>query len=494
MYSNPTNENIESNNKHWRYSIWVIPVIISIVGLIVVGVMMFGFYMSKHLYKVNIPLSDASMEIRIDAIQAYLWFEELLGGDEDKSMAEILQLQERAEWYVKAMIEGGESSHLKLAPLKEIELQDDIQQLQFLLEEQRVLFNARLEQKDSSGPGSQIDSIHHSLIEKLVSHSDKLEMDLKHHMINEYHIFSNIWLGATAFCGFLFLITIYAYYRYDNYRKENYLKIFHLQRMLVQNEKMATLGNMILSISHEVNNPNNFISFNIPILKDYMIDLIPALDEHAKRNPDFTPGNMPYNEFREDLNKLLINIENGSRRISRIVSDLKEFSKRKDVTKLEWIDIKDVIESVMTISGTKIRNMFESFEVIKNENLPQLYCDASILELIIINLVNNAAEAANKNNSWIRLNTFIKKGRKNTFIVEVSDNGSGIDESHIDKIFDPFFSTKSSKEGTGMGLYLCRTLVDQINGHIEVESEAGKGSVFRIILNQNGLYNEQNST
>ena len=335
MNNEPAIDKFDKDSERWKHLNWVIPILIGLVGLVVTGFMGIGFYMGSHLYKVNIPLTDASMEIRIDAVLAYLWFEEMLGGDEDKNMDDILKSLDQADWYAKAMIEGGENSHLKLLPLKETEFQDRIKQLQSLLKEHRALFNARLEEKDSSGPGSQIDHVHHSLIEKFIRQADNLESDLKRHMVDEYQLYKYIWLSATTFLGLLFFASGYAYYRYDTYRKNNYLKILELRQMVLQSEKMAALGKMILSISHEINNPNNFVSFNIPILKEYIQDLIPIIDGHAERNPDFNPSNMSYKEFREDLNKLLTNIENGSMRISNIVSDLKEFSQRKDGCNLQ---------------------------------------------------------------------------------------------------------------------------------------------------------------
>ena len=101
------------------------------------------------------------------------------------------------------------------------------------------------------------------------------------------------------------------------------------------------------------------------------------------------------------------------------------------------------------------------------------------------NFLINAAEAADKKNSWIKLNVFLEEKRQNALIIEVKDNGRGINKSNMDTIFDPFFSTKSSKGGTGMGLYLCRTLADQMGACIEVDSEVGKGSTFRLITGKN---------
>ena len=257
-----------------------------------------------------------------------------------------------------------------------------------------------------------------------------------------------------------------------------------MQRLMIQSEKMAALGKMILGIAHEINTPNNFISFNIPILKEYLQLLIPIIDDYADKNPDFNLLDMSYKEFREDLHKLLTNIENGSNRINRIVSDLKEFSQKKDKTKREWFDINKVIEKAATISSPKIKSLVDEFEINIPEDLPQVYCDPEILELILVNFLINAADAADKKNCWIKLNVFLENKKQNALVIEVKDTGRGINESNKDRIFDPFFSTKSSKGGTGMGLYLCSTLADQMGAQIEVDSEVGKGSSFRLITNE----------
>ena len=485
-----TIEKLKKESQRWKQFNWAILLLISLVGFVVVGLMSFGLYMGTNLYKVDYPLTDAAMEIRIDGILAYLWFEEMLGGDEDINIDDVLKHLDQADWYAQAMIEGGESDHLILMPAKGTQFQDSIKRMQSLLKRHRALLNARLEEKYSSGPGSQMDHDHHSVIENFIKQADDLEMAVKHNMANEYQLFKYTWLGATVFCGFLFLAAGYAYYRYDMYRKYSYQKISLMQQRIVQNEKMAAMGKMILGISHEINNPNNFISFNVPILKDYFQELMPIIDDYAEKDSNFKIFNMQYQEFRDDLQELLKNIENGSNRINRIVSDLKEFSQKKDITKMEWIDIKEVIDRVVTICAAKIRSIMDTFEININENLPQFYSDAHIIELILINLLNNSIEAADKKNCWIKLNVFLKKDNQNSLIIEVSDNGCGISESDIDRIFEPFFSTKSSKGGAGMGLYLSSTLAEQIGAHLEVDSEFGTGSTFRLITNENRLSDE----
>lgn len=117
-----------------------------------------------------------------------------------------------------------------------------------------------------------------------------------------------------------------------------------MERQLIQSEKLASLGLLISGIAHEINNPNNFISFNIPILKDYLNELVPIIDEHADRHADFKLFGMSYQEFREDIFKLIENMEHGSTRINRTVSGLKEYVRRRDEVERHEVNIAQVVE------------------------------------------------------------------------------------------------------------------------------------------------------
>ena len=254
------------------------------------------------------------------------------------------------------------------------------------------------------------------------------------------------------------------------------------ERQLIQKEKMASLGVLVSSIAHEINNPNNFVSFNIPILRDYIEEMIPIIDKYAAERQDFEMCNLTYPEFRQDIFKLIVNIENGSGRISTFVSNLRSFSQNKYKKDLIWVELKEVIESVLSICHSKIKRAVKSFVNNIPENLPKVYTEPYTLEQILLNFLVNAAQAADKHDSWIKLNVTVNDEKREHITIEVSDNGCGIDTETQLKIFDPFFTTKSQFEGTGLGLYVCHTLAERLNGHIDVASEPGKGSVFRLIL------------
>jgi len=210
--------------------------------------------------------------------------------------------------------------------------------------------------------------------------------------------------------------------------------------------------------------------------------LMPIVEAFAQKHPDLEIGNMPYAEFRKDLSNLLDNVTHGSKRISDFVSNLKEFSQVKDRIEEDWIDLNSVIEKVLSICRVQLKKKVKTFIANSIENPATVWSDPYALEQILLNLLTNAAQASDKKNSRVELSAQIRDSWLDHTILEVKDNGSGMDERAIQKIFDPFFTTNSDAGGTGLGLYITHNLVERLRGRIEVESEPGKGSTFRVIL------------
>jgi len=255
-----------------------------------------------------------------------------------------------------------------------------------------------------------------------------------------------------------------------------------MDRKLVQSEKLASLGLLIAGIAHEINNPNNFIYFNTPILRSYLEFLLPIVDEYVAVHPELQFFNRPYSAFREDCFKLLNNIAHGSTRINQIVGNLKEFVRERGKGEHRRIDLKQVVEKGVTICLGRIKKSVKTFEVNIPEGLPPLVSDPLAIEQVVVNLLINAAQAADKDDSWVRLTISSQNEPEGEVIVEVSDNGCGMDAETQKKIFDPFFTTKAVGRGTGLGMSISHRLVTELGGRIEVRSEAGKGSIFRVSL------------
>jgi len=257
-------------------------------------------------------------------------------------------------------------------------------------------------------------------------------------------------------------------------------KIF--ESHLVQSEKMSSLGILVSSIAHEINNPNSFISFNIPILREYIESLVPIIDKYADEHPDFEICNMQYTDFRKDIVTILDNVEHGSIRINDFISYLKDFTQLQDSVKEEWIDLNKVIDNAISIVRAQLMQRVKQFNKNIPDNLPQVWSDRKALEQILINLLVNASEASEDKDLTVELNVQVNSDWLSHTVLEVKDNGGGINQEAIKKIFEPFYTTKSRTKGTGLGLYVCKGLVERLNGKLEVNSLPGNGTTFRLVL------------
>ena len=256
-----------------------------------------------------------------------------------------------------------------------------------------------------------------------------------------------------------------------------------MNKKAVQREKLPPLDLLVSTVAHEIKNLNNCTTFNTPILREYLERLTPILDDYARNHQNLDLFGMTYPEFRKDIFNLVNNLETASSRINEIISDLMEFIKNGYKGELCWLDLNQVVEKGIAVCRSQISKRVKSFDVNISENLPQVYTDPKALEQILVNLLINAAQAADKENSWVTLS--IKQGKgiwRDSLIIEVSDNGCGMDIATREKIFNPFFTTKASGEGTGLGLFVTNSLVEVLGACIEVESNPGKGSSFKVIL------------
>jgi PAS domain S-box-containing protein len=252
---------------------------------------------------------------------------------------------------------------------------------------------------------------------------------------------------------------------------------------LRQSQKLAAIGLLVAGVAHEINNPNGFIIFNLPILRDYLQELMPIVDEYMGNHPERNLFGRPYEDFRKDLYKLLENIEHGAHRINATVSGLKDLSRKRAKLEPRQVALKPVIEHAVTICREEIGKTVRSFDWVIPENLPPIRTDPEALEQILVNLLINAAHASDKKDSWIKLCVIADSGKPDRCIIAIDDNGCGMDEKTLKRIFDPFFTRKPSSRGTGLGLYISQSLVEGLGGRIEVASKPGQGSTFKIILN-----------
>jgi len=255
-----------------------------------------------------------------------------------------------------------------------------------------------------------------------------------------------------------------------------------IDRQLIQGEKLASLGLLMAGIAHEINNPNNFIYFNTPIMRSYFQFLLPIVDEYVAAHPGMQVFGRSYDAFRKDCFELLDNIEYGSARINQIVGNMREFVRERGQGEMRPFDLKQIVEKAVSICTGRLKKQVKTFEVVLPDGPLHLSSDPLAIEQVVVNLLVNAAQAMDKEDSLVRLTIIQPDSSGDNVVVEVSDNGCGMDDEVMKKIFDPFFTTKAAGVGTGLGLSISFRLVTELGGRIEVASEPGKGSIFRVVL------------
>lgn len=259
------------------------------------------------------------------------------------------------------------------------------------------------------------------------------------------------------------------------------------REQLVQSEKLASIGQLAAGVAHEINNPIGYVYSNIGALENYIDDLFAMLSayevmethlpETARQQLQALKKEHDVGFLREDLPQLIEESKEGITRVKKIVQDLKDFSHVDSAAEWQIADLHKGIDSTLNIVNNEIKYRAD---VVKEYGvLPEIECMPSQINQVVMNLAVNAAHAMGEKRGTITVRTGV--AGDNVWI-EVADNGSGIPEEIRQKIFDPFFTTKPVGKGTGLGLSLSYGIIQNHHGTIEVRSEVGKGTVFRVTL------------
>ncbi|HZD54973.1 MAG TPA: ATP-binding protein [Candidatus Aquicultoraceae bacterium] len=257
-------------------------------------------------------------------------------------------------------------------------------------------------------------------------------------------------------------------------------KLVERQKQLVQAEKLASMGQLVSGIAHEINNPIQFIQGNMQILREAIRDVLPLLDEKEETAGGLKVARLPYPFFREQVQVLLKDMAEGAGRIGNIVRDLKTFARRDEGRLDEQVDVNRVIETAIRLVHNKIKRF--RLEQSLAEGLPAVKGSMIQLEQVAVNTLINAAEALeSRPDACIRVSTQLENGGRQVRM-SISDNGPGMTDEVKDRLFDPFFTTKQRIGGTGLGMSITYGIIEEHGGSIEVDSRPGEGTTFHYIL------------
>jgi two-component system NtrC family sensor kinase len=270
--------------------------------------------------------------------------------------------------------------------------------------------------------------------------------------------------------------------------KEANGRLSEAQDKLVQSEKLASIGQLAAGVAHEINNPIGYIFSNFGTLEKYLDDLFEMLAgyEAAEQELAGTPIAARLKALRErveldflkdDIPTLMAESKEGITRVRKIVQDLKDFSRVDAHQEWSWANLNQGIDSTLNIVNNEIK--YKADVVKQYGALPEVYCLPSELNQVFMNLLVNAAHAITAERGLITIRSSTDEAR-GTVSIEVADNGCGIPKENLGRIFDPFFTTKPVGKGTGLGLSLAYGIVRKHHGQLEVQSEVGVGTTFRV--------------
>jgi signal transduction histidine kinase len=265
------------------------------------------------------------------------------------------------------------------------------------------------------------------------------------------------------------------------------------QTALVQGEKMASLGQMVAGLAHEINTPLGYVKNNIEMMIANHAVVSDAVDRYRKLLDMLVNGDeegleeivtnlaemsseLEKNTVMEDGKTMLSQALVGSERIQELIKNLREFS-RLDEADLAKIDLNSALDATLVIANNVIKNK----AVVKKDYQPNLSaeCYPAQYNQVILNLLTNAAQAI-EGQGTITIRTYKEPGNPDMAVVRISDTGKGIPRENLSKIFEPFFTTKKIGEGTGLGLSIAYKIIEKHGGSIKVDSEVGRGTEFMV--------------
>lgn len=273
-----------------------------------------------------------------------------------------------------------------------------------------------------------------------------------------------------------------------------YKRLKASQAQLVQSEKMASLGQMVAGVAHEINTPLGYVKSNVEMIQGLFDELGTLAGESGGLAQSLLSGeadeaqlagrlatvaqldeNLRASGTLEETRELFKDTLYGLGQIGELVSNLKNFS-RLDQSHVDNVDVHECLESSLTIAKNVLKH---KAEVVKEYGeVPRITCAPSQLNQVFLNLFTNAAQAIEDHGKLI-----LKTSADQEYVhISVQDTGKGIPKETLPKIFDPFFTTKAVGEGTGLGLSISYQIVRQHGGRIRVASEPGKGTRFIVSL------------
>lgn len=261
-------------------------------------------------------------------------------------------------------------------------------------------------------------------------------------------------------------------------RKKAEHQLKEAEKKLIHADKMAALGQIVAGVSHEIGNSISFISGALPSLKrslDILKDNLPA-EKAAQEGETSTAGNLE--QLWQNIELLIKNIHEGTRRTAKTIQDLRVFSHYHKNDTPALVEAHDILDSTLSLLFHEFKE--RGIAIITDYRAAQsgVFCHSNRLSQAFVNILLNSAQAIGQKGT-IAISTW---NDSQNVVIKIKDDGCGMTRDLQERIFDPFFTTKDVGEGTGLGLSITHEIIQNINGKIDLSSKIGQGTEFLLTL------------
>ncbi|MFH1057964.1 MAG: ATP-binding protein [Pseudomonadota bacterium] len=266
--------------------------------------------------------------------------------------------------------------------------------------------------------------------------------------------------------------------RRENLRQEAQTRLDRL----IQAEKMTSLGEIVAGVAHEINNPNSFLSYNLPLLQDNWRVLRPLVAAAGPQAAERLPQGLNLAELTAEMDEIIDAVRDGSSRINAVVSQLRDYVRYEPASPRVELDLNQVLQRTLAFLGAQIRKSFASFGLELAPDLPPVWGNSTKLMQVITNLVVNAINAAPDRQTSRLVIASRALSQRRVVLMQVRDNGRGMPAEVQERIFEPFFTTRRDSGGTGLGLAVALRVVEELGGVLTCASRPGAGTCFSLLL------------
>jgi len=254
-----------------------------------------------------------------------------------------------------------------------------------------------------------------------------------------------------------------------------------METELAHTDRMIALGVLLSGMAHEINNPVGTVLLNAQLLQKSWQSVLPVLENHFKDHGSFSVAGLPYEEMRHEIPDLLTGVQTSAKRIKQIIMDVKAFARKEDLQADEGLNINEIIHNSARLTQKLLKDTTDNFHLDLEDNLPLIKGNTQGMKQVMVNLIENACQAVDNPQQAIVITSKFTR-ETNAVVIEVSDQGRGMPDNIIDRIMEPFFTTRRESGGTGLGLSTSLNIIRSHGGTIRVNSRAKKGSSFSVIL------------